>query len=101
MLTVLHTFHIVPRLALRAELHVIFNAQAERELVLELVAFVEEEHDRDVLQQVRPANRLRTNDSANRNVTQQGNATRLVFGLGVGLWVGGFARSRNGRGMAG
>ena len=39
-LTVLDTFHIVPRLALRAKLHKILHAQAERELLLELIALI-------------------------------------------------------------
>ena len=51
-LTVLDAFHIAPRLALRAELHKVFHAQAKRELLLELIALVQEEHDRDVPQQL-------------------------------------------------
>jgi hypothetical protein len=58
ILTVLDVFHIASRLALGAKLQEIVNKQAERELVLELVALVEEEHDRDVLQQLRLAKRL-------------------------------------------
>ena len=61
-LTGLDGFHVAPHLALLAlrgaELHKILDPQAERELVLELVALVEEEHNRDVLQQLRLAQRL-------------------------------------------
>lgn len=39
-LTVLDTFHIAPRLALRAKLYKVLHTQAERELLLELVALV-------------------------------------------------------------
>ena len=48
-LTVLNAFHVAPRLALRAELHKVLHAQAKCELLLELIALVQEEHDRDIL----------------------------------------------------
>lgn len=102
VLTVFNTLHIVPHLALRAlraELHEIFHAQAQRELVLELVALVEEEHDRDVLQQVRLAHRLRTNERQRRPECNGSELMRRVWV--VGSWVRRFVRRRNGRGIVG